>query len=271
MTLFDRILTGVGAVVFGALAGVLFAALWFAIPVGAAPPPPSPSLTLTKTAFAASVDLYDDVEFTITIFNAGNAPSGYLELTDTLQGVALVDAWELEDDTFSAGCDITDNVLTCAGIVPKRTYLDKEHFPEIFYDGRATVTIVALAMKCGTIENVARVNHEYEEETTRLRTNVARVTIRGCETPTPSPTATPFATSTLIPSTPTLAPTATATVASATTVPTATPFRVAPLPPNTGSGQNVADSERSPLFAQTLSILGAFLGLTTIGYKLIRR
>lgn len=191
----------------------------------AAPAPPTPNITVLKTAESVGVDIYSDATWRISVKNTGTADSGLVTLTDVLQGAGLVDSWVIVEDTFSSGCNIDENVLTCAGIIPARTYPLGPDFPQLYIDRPATVTISGLALKCGSITNVARVDHQYDEQTERLRSNVATLTIRGCETPTPTPTAPP-ATATPIPPTATQPPQA-----------TPTPNRNnAPLPPATGSG-----------------------------------
>lgn len=199
---------------------------------GAATPPPAPNITVLKTAENVGVDIYSDATWRISVKNTGTADSGLVTLTDVLQGAGLVDSWVITEDTFSSGCNIDDNVLTCAGIIPARTYPLGPDFPQLFIDHPAAVTISGLALKCGSITNVARVDHQYQEATERLRSNVATLTIRGCETPTPTPTQPP--------PTPTAPPaTATPIPPTATQPPQATPTpnrNNAPLPPNTGTG-----------------------------------
>ena len=237
----------------------------------AAPPPPAPNLAIVKIPDTGTIQIFDEAGWTITVTNTGNAPSGYLELTDVLRGADAA-GWTITANTFSSGCSVNplNNVLSCAGIVPARVYpLGQTTFPGIFLDGRAVVKVSGGTSSCGNILNVARMTMQLDEETTRYSSNAATIVVRGCETPTPSPT------STSVP--PTSTPSPTAAVATATPVSTVvatftpTPSRFAPGPPNTGTGTTRHDSNAPELWFAGIILMLSIPLIAFIVYRGVRR
>lgn len=235
----------------GSVALAIFGVVWLGMAQFAQAADPAPALSITMQAQPFAIEKGDDAVYRVDVRNTTTIGSGLVRVTAVLDG-ANVQLWEVDDATFSSGCNIADSVLTCYGLIPGR------HFDPVTLvpvDGEAHVVVRALAVRCGEILTRARLRHE-DKEVTLPDLNSAPATIRigGCETPTPPPTATPVpptSTSTPVPPTSTQPPAAT---------PTTTRF--VPLPPNTGTGMAEPQYADSVPWAAGSGYLLMFAGLT---------
>lgn len=238
-----RILTLVLATV--ALAG-------FAQTAQAATPTPTPTPANMHVVANADESIPGFVILAVTVSNSGQTPSGLVSLIMTLPP----HLWTLSEESWSEGdCSLADNVLTGSGYIEARHINDAQ---TDFENGQARCVVVAQVAPCGSYSASPYIIHAGEEQSEIIAGNTASWS-RAC--PAPVPTATPVPpTPTATPVPPTLTntaipPTPTPAVIVVTATPTATPFRIAPLPPNTGTGSDGG----TPLFTGVLLILAVFI------------
>ena len=233
-------------------------------------PTPAPAvLTFQKFASPSVVNIGQPVTFTILVTNTGGTPA-IVQATDLLplgDQFSLFD-WGVTQSTFTGGCAMTLNFLSCGGIVPAR------HLGALDYEnGTALVAVTGFARECGNVTNYARL---FSSPAIELTTG-ATVQILCPATPTPvppTPTPTSIPTVTPVPPTSTPPPTAvaTATPASVGVAPTvsATLPRLVPRPPNTGSGMQPVDGTNYTARKVVLMIAGIF-GLGVVVYTARKR
>lgn len=223
----------------------------FAIHVNAQEPPtpPTPAPVLTHAKFADSpAELGGIVKYTMSVTNSGNADA---ESSQTLQDTlpAGVD-WQLASDTW--GCQITYSpvteryVLSCESSRP----LNKRSLaPDgiSILDDQIRVSVVGVPTTCGSYLNVGLFN-----------LSIVRVATATVPCPPPPVVETPTlpipATNTPEPSQPT-----------STSIP-ATPSRIAPLPPNTGTGE-VSSAPVGLILATSFTLIFISLGVAYYGRR----
>lgn len=168
------------------------------------------------------------VKLTVTISNSGQTDSELVSMVTNLPD----HDWLLSGDNWPEGdCSVQGDQLTGSGFLEKR-HLNSDSTE--FVNGTATCTVVAQLPACG----------QYSASPFALHKGSIIIGNKASwASPCPTavvPTATPtqaVPTATPAPPTPTVAPpTPTPQIVVVTATPTSTPFRVAPLPPNTGSG-----------------------------------
>ena len=226
-------------------------------------PTPSPAaLTLQKSASPSIINIGQPVTFTVLVTNTGGSPAA-VTVTDLLplgDQFSLFD-WGVTGSTFSGGCGLTLNFLTCLGTVPAR------HLGPLDYEnGTALVAIQGFARACGNVTNYARMFSSPLEYTAG-----ATVQILCPATPTPTPTQTPLPpTATPVPPTSTPQPTAAATSTPAALIVAPTVTRTAPLPPRTGSGMQPVEGTNYTARKIVVVLAGVF-GLGVVVYTLRRK
>lgn len=215
--------------------------------------PPTPKPAILSIVKEASVSAPSDgiVSFTITVENSGGT-SATVEVLDQLPGDAL---WLLASNTLGCSLDgeFGAQIVNCSDTVEAR-HLNASG--DDFENGRGVVSVWALAGGCGRVyRNQASLSHG----DAAYASNVVYASTVSCPTVVPS-TPTPAPTQTTAPSsTPTNLPSATSTQAIA---PSAS---ITPLPPRTGDSPGESnDSSRYYggglcLVGASLVILGAYV------------
>jgi len=236
--------------------------------IGIAQTPTPSNLSITKTTPDSVIDLYGVVRYDIVINNSGETIANGVELYDNLPS-NLVDYWQiLPGNSFSSGCFIAPSIvsgpiLRCTGnINARQSFQNGANI--VYVNGIASVTVWGVALRCGVSTNSAL----FVYNAVLSSQAVSNVQVLCPTTPTPVPTLIPVPTSTPIPptSTPviivvTATPTSTA-IPQATAVSTNTPIRIAPLPPRTGSGVAIENTNNLPLYITMGLIVTALIAMS---------
>ena len=233
----------------------MIAGIFTATTVNAETPTPTPtpaSLSMTKSSPVSVTNLYTIVQYDIVITNSGGTKALGVSLYDSLP-TNLVSHWEIGLNTFSNGCNIdTSLILRCTGDVDEQKIFQNGS-NSVTVNGITSVSVWGFAVNCGLTTNSAV--YIYNGILSSQVNSTVQVLCPA--TPVPTATQTPLPTSTPIPPTNTpIPPTSTPIILVVTATPTptnitfstSTPFpRVAPGPPNTGSG--VTSTEPIDYFA----------------------
>ena len=135
---------------------------------------PVVDLAITKTTDATSVEVGDQVTYTVSVTNNGPAVANATTVTDDLP-----DATTFVSATPSQGtCDEASGVVTC----------DLGDMP---VEGTATIDIVVTVTAQGSLQNSASVSAHESDSDPSNDTAVADVTAAAAPAATPTPTPTP--------------------------------------------------------------------------------
>ena len=235
-------------------------------PEPTATPAPA-SLTFQKFASPTVANIGNSVTYTMIVTNTGGSPAT-VTVTDVLpSNFAIVD-WQITVNTFTGGCSVTLGYLYCEGSVAARGL-----GPTDYINGTAIVAVTALARTCGDAANYASLFSPTGNQTAGAAVQILCPATPTPVPPTPTPTPVP-PTATPAPPTSTPPPTAvaTATPASVGVAPTvsATQPRLAPFPPNTGSGMQPVDGTNYTARKIIVVIAGIF-GLGVVVYTARKR